>query len=162
MKRLTTSQSRVLTPCILLGTIISVSIVLTASADLTNCTPPPAGLVSWWHGEGTADDSVGGASGTLYDGVTFAPGRVGQCFAFNGVSGGVNVPDIPALALTNSLTIECWLFVTNAPSVPGMVLDSSLAAQVWGWKPQTPLEAIWSEIADHAEKNPGWLDATAD
>jgi CDP-paratose 2-epimerase len=46
--------------------------------------------------------------------------------------------------------------------VPWLVLDSSLAARTWGWKPQTPLAAIWTEIADHAEKNPDWLDATAD
>jgi CDP-paratose 2-epimerase len=51
----------------------------------------------------------------------------------------------------------------NRPfDVPWLVLDSTLAAQVWGWKPQTPLEAIWTEIAEHAEKNPDWLDATAD
>ena len=46
--------------------------------------------------------------------------------------------------------------------VPWLVLDSSRAAQVCGWKPLTSLEAIWPEIADHAEKNPDWLDATAD
>ncbi len=46
--------------------------------------------------------------------------------------------------------------------VPWLVLDSSRAVQTWGWKPQTPLEAIWTEIADHAEKNPDWLDVTAD
>jgi CDP-paratose 2-epimerase len=46
--------------------------------------------------------------------------------------------------------------------VPWLVLDSGRAAQAWGWKPQTLLEAIWTEIADHAEKNPDWLDATAD
>ena len=51
----------------------------------------------------------------------------------------------------------------NRPfDVPWLVLDSNLVAQVWGWKPQTPLEAIWTEIAEHAEKNPDWLDATAD
>jgi CDP-paratose 2-epimerase len=46
--------------------------------------------------------------------------------------------------------------------VPWLVLDSSRAAQVWDWKPQTALEAIWTEIAEHAEKNRDWLDATAD
>jgi CDP-paratose 2-epimerase len=52
---------------------------------------------------------------------------------------------------------------TNRPfDVPWLVLDSSRAAQAWGWKPQTSLEAIWSEIAAHAENNPDWLDATAD
>lgn len=46
----------------------------------------------------------------------------------------------------------------NRPfDVPWLVLDSSQAGQVWNWKPQTPLTAIWTEIADHAEKNPGWL-----
>jgi CDP-paratose 2-epimerase len=46
--------------------------------------------------------------------------------------------------------------------VPWLVLDSTRAAEVWGWKPQTPLEAIWKEIVEHAEKQPDWLDATAD
>jgi CDP-paratose 2-epimerase len=46
--------------------------------------------------------------------------------------------------------------------VPWLVLDSSLAARIWGWKPQTPLTAIWTEIAEHAEENPSWLDACAD
>ena len=51
----------------------------------------------------------------------------------------------------------------NRPfDVPWLVLDYSRAAQVWSWKPQTSLDAIWSEIADHAEKHPDWLDATAD
>jgi CDP-paratose 2-epimerase len=51
----------------------------------------------------------------------------------------------------------------NRPfDVPWLVLDSSRAAQVWGWKPQTPLEVIWTEIAEHADKNPAWLDASAD
>ncbi len=52
---------------------------------------------------------------------------------------------------------------SNRPfDVPWLVLDSSGAAQFWGWKPQTPLKAIWTEIAQHAEQNSRWLDATAD
>jgi len=51
---------------------------------------------------------------------------------------------------------------TRPFDVPWLVLDSGLAQSVWDWRPQTPLEAIWAEIADHAEKNPHWLDATAD
>jgi CDP-paratose 2-epimerase len=51
----------------------------------------------------------------------------------------------------------------NRPfDVPWLVLDSRQAAQVWGWKPMTPLEAIWAEIAEHAEQNPDWLEAAAD
>jgi CDP-paratose 2-epimerase len=46
--------------------------------------------------------------------------------------------------------------------VPWLVLDSSQARNLWDWRPSTPLEAIWSEIADHAEQNPQWLDATCE
>jgi CDP-paratose 2-epimerase len=50
----------------------------------------------------------------------------------------------------------------NRPfDVPWLVLDSARAAQVWGWKPQTSLKAIWTEIAQHAEQNPDWLETTA-
>jgi CDP-paratose 2-epimerase len=46
--------------------------------------------------------------------------------------------------------------------IPWLILDSALAQRAWGWRPQTPLETIWAEIADHAERNPHWLDATQD
>jgi CDP-paratose 2-epimerase len=41
--------------------------------------------------------------------------------------------------------------------VPWMVMDYSLAKQMWGWKPETSLNHILEEIAEHAEKNPHWL-----
>jgi len=51
----------------------------------------------------------------------------------------------------------------NRPfDVPWLVLDASLAARVWDWQPETSLEATWSEIADHAEQHPAWLETTAD
>ncbi len=46
--------------------------------------------------------------------------------------------------------------------VPWLVLDSSLAQRAWRWKPQTALEAIWTEIAEHAGNNPSWLTVTMD
>ncbi len=51
---------------------------------------------------------------------------------------------------------------TRPFDVPWLVLDASAAARVWNWRPQTPLETIWSEIAEHADRNPHWLDATLD
>ena len=51
----------------------------------------------------------------------------------------------------------------NRPfDVPWLVLDSTLAQRVWGWKPQTSLEPIWAEIADHAEQHPDWLELADD
>jgi CDP-paratose 2-epimerase len=46
--------------------------------------------------------------------------------------------------------------------VPWLVLDSSLAQRAWRWQPQTALEAIWTDIAEHAENNPSWLTVTMD
>jgi CDP-paratose 2-epimerase len=42
--------------------------------------------------------------------------------------------------------------------VPWMVMDSSLAHATWSWKPERSLEAILTEIAEHAEKHPNWLE----
>src|SRR6266545_3162494 len=46
------------------------------------CVPPLSGLVSWWPGEGNANDLVGSNNGTLLNGVSFAEGIVGQAFNF--------------------------------------------------------------------------------
>ncbi|MBI1748572.1 MAG: NAD-dependent epimerase/dehydratase family protein [Acidobacteria bacterium] len=42
--------------------------------------------------------------------------------------------------------------------VPWLVMDSSRADSLWNWQPTTRLEQIFSEITDHAEANPLWLD----
>jgi glucuronoarabinoxylan endo-1,4-beta-xylanase len=71
-------------------------------------TPPSLGMVAWWKAEDNALDSVGTNNGTPVGGVTYTNGEVGQAFSFNG-SSYVQVPDAPALELTNVLTIEFWV-----------------------------------------------------
>lgn len=44
--------------------------------------------------------------------------------------------------------------------IPWMVMDSSLASRVWQWQPETTLERILEEIAEHARLNPDWLEIT--
>lgn len=56
--------------------------------------------------------------------------------------------------------------VTSRPEhrrfdVPWLVLDSARAAQQWAWAPSTPREAIFEEIARHAEQHPDWLEVSA-
>jgi CDP-paratose 2-epimerase len=49
--------------------------------------------------------------------------------------------------------------VTNRQfDIPWLVLDSHRARREWNWKPNINLEMILTEIADHADKNPNWLD----
>lgn len=68
-----------------------------------------ADLVGWWPGEGDALNRTSHPlDGTAQGGVTYAAGKVDRAFAFDGVAGYVEVPDHPALRLTNVLTIEFW------------------------------------------------------
>jgi CDP-paratose 2-epimerase len=50
---------------------------------------------------------------------------------------------------------------TRPFDVPWLVLDASHARQQWKWVPQTPIESVLEEIADHAEMNPNWLEITS-
>jgi hypothetical protein len=75
---------------------------------------PRDGLVGLWSGEGNAVDSVGGNNGVMRN-VSFTDGVVGQAFAFApdsfpyGTYVGVQIPDKPAYALIQSLSIEGWV-----------------------------------------------------
>jgi CDP-paratose 2-epimerase len=42
--------------------------------------------------------------------------------------------------------------------VAWLTLDAGLAGRQWDWRPVTPLETVLGRIADHAEKNPRWLE----
>lgn len=41
--------------------------------------------------------------------------------------------------------------------LPWVVLNSQLAKDTWDWQPETPVEAIFEEIARHTEGHPEWL-----
>ena len=68
-----------------------------------------AGPVSWWRGEGNAQDSIDGNHGALVGGTSFAPGVLGQGFSFDGIDDGVNIPDASNLHITGSLTLEATI-----------------------------------------------------
>lgn len=73
------------------------------------CTPQVSGLVSMWKGEWNANDAFGSSSGTLQNGATFAPGKVGQAFSFDGVDDYVSVPKNSAWAFgSNDFSINLW------------------------------------------------------
>jgi hypothetical protein len=67
--------------------------------------------VSWWAGEGNANDSQGASNGILEGGVTFDAGAVGKAFSFNGTDADVKVPAGPSLDVGSGtgLTVEAWI-----------------------------------------------------
>ena len=79
-----------------------------------SCLPPPSGIVSWWGGDGSANDGVGLNQGALAGGAGYAPGKAGVAFAFTNGNGYVTIPDRPNQALgANDFTIELWAQFTS-------------------------------------------------
>src|SRR5437879_5208497 len=93
---------------LLLGALAALPFALAAQ---TNCTPPPSGLVSWWAGEGNANDSADNNHGVLQGGMGFAAGKVGQAFNFNGTNAYIAIAARSNLnvGLGSGLTFECWM-----------------------------------------------------
>ena len=46
-------------------------------------------------------------------GVTYATGKVGQAFSFDGISGSVVVPDSASLDLASNWTLQAWIYPTG-------------------------------------------------
>ncbi|MGB8368199.1 MAG: LamG-like jellyroll fold domain-containing protein [Verrucomicrobiia bacterium] len=73
-------------------------------------TPPSSALVSWWPGEGNANDIVSTNNGIAYD-ITYTNGEVGQAFVFDGSSSLIRVPASSNLnvGLGSGFTLETWV-----------------------------------------------------
>jgi hypothetical protein len=85
-------------------------------------------MVSWWPGDGNANDIQGSNTGALTGGATAtATGKVAQCFSFNGSTGYVSLGNPATLKLAGAITIDAWI---NPSAGPGA---DQLAAIVTKW-----------------------------
>ena len=89
------------------GLLLSWLLIGAALPAWAQYSPPSAGLVGWWRGEGNANDSADSHNGTLLGGMGFTAGKFGQAFAA-GSNKRVYVPDSPAFQLT-SLSMGAWI-----------------------------------------------------
>src|SRR5947199_9852261 len=100
------------------------------------CATTPSGMVSWWPGEGNANDIVDGNSGTLQGGATFAAGYVGQAFLLDGVNAYVDAGNAPNLHVSGGdFTVEAWVRF-NALGGDMSIMDKMSASGVNtdGWR----------------------------
>src|SRR4051794_24104609 len=79
--------------------------------DVPSAVAPPAGLVSWWTADNTAADLKGLNNATLFNGTTYAAGKVGQALSFDGVDDRAELGDPDSLKFTASMSIEGWILV---------------------------------------------------
>ena len=87
-----------------------------------SCAPQSNGAISWWRGEDNVHDAVGGNYGVLLGGATFAPGKVGRAFSFNGSTAAVRIPDSPTLDVTTEFTLGAWVKPASIPNYPNAAL----------------------------------------
>jgi len=95
----------------LYGSVPSSIAVLTVDQP-SDCDPTPAGLVSWWAGEGNANDVIGSNNGVLEGGVDFTTGEVGQGFWYYTTTADVRIPASASLDVggsSGSFTVEAWI-----------------------------------------------------
>ena len=85
----------------------------TATLTLVDCAEVPPGLAAWWPGEGNAAEFLGRYHGTLVNGVSFAEGKVGQAFEFDGLDDHVATElDVNTIVM-NDMTWEGWVYPTR-------------------------------------------------
>ncbi len=136
---LNTLRLRAIVASIVVGTFADARV-----ASAQSCVPTPPNLISWWPGDGNANDIINGNPGTLQNGATFAAGFVtsgnGEAFSFDGVDDFVEIPSTPELQITGSITIDAWIkvdlgFTTQGRQIvdkQGGLTDRSYAFQVVG------------------------------
>src|SRR4051794_10618911 len=97
-----------------LAASVVAAVLLLLAAATGDATPPccahvPAGLIAWWPGQSDAGDVLAAHSGTLVGDTSFATGKVGQGFSFDGDNDYVSVPDSPALYSAGSFSVDAWI-----------------------------------------------------
>src|ERR1017187_1238859 len=104
----------------------------------SNCAmSAPAGLISWWTGDATANDLVGTNNGVLENGTAYAPGKVGYAFTFNGSNQCVAIPSIPAA--NELLSVTAWVYPTAYTQLGyagvsgGTIIDENEGGGYSGW-----------------------------
>jgi hypothetical protein len=131
------------------GSVQSSNALLTVNPT-PPCDPAPSGLVAWWPAEGNANDIEGGNNGSPVSGITYANGKVGQAFVFDGTTSLITVPASPSLAVSN-LTFEGWIFPTDL-NQPRPVID-------YGGGGQAVPVCLWINTSGGSSSVPGAIYA---
>jgi hypothetical protein len=80
----------------------------------------PAGLIAWWQAESNMLDAVGSHNGVGDSLPTYASGRFGEAWHFDGVSQSVQIPNVYSdLDGWTQFTLEAWVNFDSFLVTPG-------------------------------------------
>lgn len=92
----------------------------TATAQQWSTNELPSGIIAWWQAEGNMLDAVGGHNGVGDSPPTYASGRFGQAWDFDGISQSVQIPNVYSdLDGWTQFTLEAWANFDGFPAAPG-------------------------------------------
>ena len=106
------------------------------SVGAQDCARPIANGLSWWPGDTSAADLIGGNPGTLQGGASVGPGRVGQGFVFDGTDDHVGIPFHASydFQLPGQFSIVAWVRAEpGSPSVNRALVVKSPTGGAWDW-----------------------------
>ncbi len=109
----------------ILAMVVAAQIAGAGPAAATDCLPPPAGLISWYTGNGQAYDLAGTNHALPHGALAYVPGQVGSAFGFDGASAYLDVLDSDDLdfGVADNFTIAAWMLFQAGSSSPQFILD---------------------------------------
>lgn len=92
-------------------TAAEVSELYNAGAGKQYISPTPlwVGLTAYYTGDDTANDSTGVYSGTLVNGATYATGKIGSSFSFDGINDYMSTATNSPINSSLPHTYSCWV-----------------------------------------------------
>jgi hypothetical protein len=104
------SYSALTTAALTIGGVSGAFSVTTAASGDPNAN----GLVSWWRGDDSPFDSVGGNHGTPTGNLSYAVGLFGQAFNFDGSTSFIHIPTATPLDRMPQFTLSAWLKIRGS------------------------------------------------
>ncbi|MBV7333438.1 LamG domain-containing protein [Chloroflexi bacterium TSY] len=145
-----------------LSFLLTGSVVQSPTVEASGCTVSPSGLISWWPGDGSAQDVHGSHHGTLKNGATFAPGLRNQAFNFDGIDDFVDFGEPEPLKLLGSdptsgtnATISFWVKSNGSSSGGALIYKHDSNSPDNGYRINFSLGKIFASFENNRNGNTG-------
>ena len=97
------------------------SLYATYNGDSAGLASLKTSLYAAYNGESNTNDSFGSNNGTAMGGLTYAAGKIGNAFQFNGTNSYVSLPD-NSMNFAGDFSVSCWFYAsTNTTNSSGLI-----------------------------------------